>query len=532
MTRSVRDHRRRSRPGCPRRSAALDRGASVTLLDAADQLGGQYWRHLPRPPREPADARLHHGWDTFSRLRDALEADPRCRVADRARTSGRSSTAPASTVHALARTGRRRATERLTPSGRTRWCSATGAHDRTLPFPGWDLPGVFTAGAAQALAKAEGVALGSRVVVAGAGPFLLPVAASLPPTGAEVLGDLRGQPRSGGCARGWLPRPWQLLGVRGQGRRAGRIRRRSAPPPHPVPPRHARRRRPRQPSAVESVTVARLDADLVTDPRHRAPARRRRGLRQPRLHPAAGTADRRRLRIGADGFVRRRRSTAHHRAPGSSRRARSPASAAPTPHWPRAPSPAIARPAAITGRPDDPRVRAGPRRSRQLRRADRGGARHPPRLARLADRRHPRLPLRGGLVRAHPRRSPRRPGSPGSARSSSAPAPAWASARAGSAAAPSRSCSARERHDDSDRRPIAAPGPARRTRPSIDDSSPIRPATALDTDRPPEKDTCHETHSSTSAASSSPPPSPSRKTRPPPPGSPSTTTSSPRTATS
>ncbi len=26
----------------------------------------------------------------------------------------------------------------------------TGAHDRTLPFPGWELPGVFTGGAAQA----------------------------------------------------------------------------------------------------------------------------------------------------------------------------------------------------------------------------------------------------------------------------------------------------------------------------------------------------------------------------------------------
>lgn len=67
---------------------------------------------------------------------------------------------------------------------------ATGAHDRTLPFPGWQLPGVFTAGAAQALAKGERVAVGRRVLVAGAGPFLLPVAESLLAVGATVVGVL------------------------------------------------------------------------------------------------------------------------------------------------------------------------------------------------------------------------------------------------------------------------------------------------------------------------------------------------------
>ncbi|OEV22801.1 hypothetical protein AN220_27700, partial [Streptomyces nanshensis] len=56
---------------------------------------------------------------------------------------------------------------------------ATGAHDRVLPFPGWELPGVCTAGAAQALVKGERLVIGDRVVVAGSGPFLLAVAASL-----------------------------------------------------------------------------------------------------------------------------------------------------------------------------------------------------------------------------------------------------------------------------------------------------------------------------------------------------------------
>ncbi|SEQ32450.1 NAD(P)/FAD-dependent oxidoreductase [Lentzea albida] len=64
---------------------------------------------------------------------------------------------------------------------------ATGAYDRPLPFPGWDGPGVITAGAAQALAK-QGVTLAERVVVTGTGPFLLPVATALQDLGATLVG--------------------------------------------------------------------------------------------------------------------------------------------------------------------------------------------------------------------------------------------------------------------------------------------------------------------------------------------------------
>jgi NADPH-dependent 2,4-dienoyl-CoA reductase/sulfur reductase-like enzyme len=65
---------------------------------------------------------------------------------------------------------------------------ATGAHDRAVPFPGWDLPGVLTAGGAQAMLKGNGVVPGRRIVVAGTGPFLLPVAAGLASAGADVAG--------------------------------------------------------------------------------------------------------------------------------------------------------------------------------------------------------------------------------------------------------------------------------------------------------------------------------------------------------
>jgi thioredoxin reductase len=67
---------------------------------------------------------------------------------------------------------------------------ATGAAELVLPFPGWDLPGVTTAGAAQALLKSQGVTVGQRVLVSGSGPLLLPVAAGLAEAGVRVVAVL------------------------------------------------------------------------------------------------------------------------------------------------------------------------------------------------------------------------------------------------------------------------------------------------------------------------------------------------------
>ncbi|WP_030452260.1 FAD-dependent oxidoreductase [Herbidospora cretacea] len=75
---------------------------------------------------------------------------------------------------------------------------ATGAHDTVVPFPGWDLPGVLTAGGAQALVKGERIRPGEEMVVAGTGPFLLPVAVTLLDAGVrvkEVLEANRPSPR-------------------------------------------------------------------------------------------------------------------------------------------------------------------------------------------------------------------------------------------------------------------------------------------------------------------------------------------------
>jgi len=64
---------------------------------------------------------------------------------------------------------------------------ATGARERFLPFPGWTLPNVTGAGGLQALVKAGLSIQRKKVAVAGSGPLLLAVAASLKRRGAEVV---------------------------------------------------------------------------------------------------------------------------------------------------------------------------------------------------------------------------------------------------------------------------------------------------------------------------------------------------------
>jgi NADPH-dependent 2,4-dienoyl-CoA reductase/sulfur reductase-like enzyme len=189
--------------------AARQAGAIVTLLDSADDVGGQYWRHLP--PQRPAgrEAKLHHGWRRFNELRRALFADPGCEVLLNAQVwllERRDDLPPY--VHVLQGPADGADRRQLTFAPKA-LVLATGASERTLPFPGWDLPGVFTAGAAQALAKAERISVGTNVLVAGAGPFLLPVATSLIRTGARVRGVLEAN-GWGRLARAWTAEPAEL----------------------------------------------------------------------------------------------------------------------------------------------------------------------------------------------------------------------------------------------------------------------------------------------------------------------------------
>ncbi|WGS47289.1 NAD(P)/FAD-dependent oxidoreductase (plasmid) [Burkholderia sp. JSH-S8] len=71
---------------------------------------------------------------------------------------------------------------------------ASGATDRMLPVPGWTLAGVYSLGGAQVALKAQGCAIGQRVVFAGTGPLLYLVAYQYAKAGARVVAVLDTSP--------------------------------------------------------------------------------------------------------------------------------------------------------------------------------------------------------------------------------------------------------------------------------------------------------------------------------------------------
>ena len=71
---------------------------------------------------------------------------------------------------------------------------AGGAMERPVPFPGWTLPGVMNAGAAQILLKTAGVVPTDGVVIAGTGPLLLLLAWQYLRAGVQVRAVLEMAP--------------------------------------------------------------------------------------------------------------------------------------------------------------------------------------------------------------------------------------------------------------------------------------------------------------------------------------------------
>jgi len=71
---------------------------------------------------------------------------------------------------------------------------APGARERFLPFPGWTLPGVLSAGALQTLLKGQGILPAESIVLAGSGLFLLAAAAETVRAGGKVTAVLEATP--------------------------------------------------------------------------------------------------------------------------------------------------------------------------------------------------------------------------------------------------------------------------------------------------------------------------------------------------
>ncbi|MFJ6837825.1 FAD-dependent oxidoreductase [Streptomyces sp. NPDC091209] len=281
--------------------AAAARGIHVTLIDSAAAAGGQFYRR----PASGLGARrpwaLHHEWRTWERLerglaehleggtvehltdhhawlverpeatfvgagagasagadtgaRDGEEVEAGPGATRHGASAERAHTAPVArlgfTVHALIGPLQ----ERSVAVRADAVLLATGGYEKVLPFPGWTLPGVVTAGGAQAMLKGGLVVPGRRAVVAGTGPLLMPVATGLATAGVEVAAlvesaDPRGFIRRAGVL---ASQPGKVVeGIR----YAAQLLRHRVPfvPLHTVVEAHGEER-------LEAVTVAALGPD-------------------------------------------------------------------------------------------------------------------------------------------------------------------------------------------------------------------------------------------------------------------------------
>jgi NADPH-dependent 2,4-dienoyl-CoA reductase/sulfur reductase-like enzyme len=103
--------------------------------------------------------------------------------------------------------------------GATQVILATGAQERPFPIPGWTLPGVMTAGAAQIALKSAALVPDGRVVLAGTGPLLYLLASQLLAAGASIVALLDTTPRANWMAAllalpGFLMSPYLGKGLK------------------------------------------------------------------------------------------------------------------------------------------------------------------------------------------------------------------------------------------------------------------------------------------------------------------------------
>ncbi|MCR9246406.1 MAG: FAD-dependent oxidoreductase [bacterium] len=164
-------------------SALAARGRSVVVLDEGQRAGGQIFRQLPpgvAPPAGVSEPPSHdHGHELIDAFEGAqVELVSGATVWDS--KPGRLWFEHAGESHLLE-------CERI--------LLAPGAMDRCIPFPGWTLPGVTTAGALQVMVRGFGVKPGRRALVVGSGPLLLPTVTALLAAGVEVVAALEASSR-------------------------------------------------------------------------------------------------------------------------------------------------------------------------------------------------------------------------------------------------------------------------------------------------------------------------------------------------
>jgi thioredoxin reductase/bacterioferritin-associated ferredoxin len=155
-------------------ATAAEAGLSTLLLDENAGPGGQIWRAIASTPVTERDRLGADYWAGASHVEavrsSGAEIIQRATVwsLDRNLEVGVSVGGASSLVKAR------------------RVILATGALERPFPIPGWTLPGVMTAGAAQTMLKSSGLVPDGRTVIAGQGPLLWLLAAQILRLGGRI----------------------------------------------------------------------------------------------------------------------------------------------------------------------------------------------------------------------------------------------------------------------------------------------------------------------------------------------------------
>ena len=163
---------------------AASHGLKTLLLDEQPRPGGQIYRNITAVP--PSVAALlgpdyRHGNDITGRLSGSgVELRFGAMVWDVARDLTVTAQVDGQSFQARA----------------PQLIAATGAMERATPIPGWTLPGVLNAGAAQIALKSASAVPSGRVLLAGGGPLLLLVACQLLDAGVALAGIVETSPRA------------------------------------------------------------------------------------------------------------------------------------------------------------------------------------------------------------------------------------------------------------------------------------------------------------------------------------------------
>ncbi len=149
-------------------------GIEVVLIDEQHGAGGQIYRGITAPGR-PDKAILGEDYEHGVTLTSQLASTP----AKHWTNATIWQVTPEREIY-------------LTRDGASRMLKAdaiviaTGAMERPMPFPGWTLPGVMTAGAGQILLKTAGLVPRDGLVLAGSGPLLFLSAAQFLRAGGAI----------------------------------------------------------------------------------------------------------------------------------------------------------------------------------------------------------------------------------------------------------------------------------------------------------------------------------------------------------